>query len=98
MKRYRVLSQQPLVPPVDQKEAKALAAHRDSLYARLDVGYERIAQGLRDGQDVTSWEDFWIQLLKEYEKVCDELTADLAAGAVREAEGQWTEQRLEGVR
>lgn len=94
-KRYRVLSQ---IPTEQPDTAKALADHRDSLYARLEIGYERIAQGLESGQDVTSWEDFWIALLREYESVCDQLTADLAAGDVREP---WTGKQttmLPGVR
>jgi hypothetical protein len=99
--RYRVVGQTPQ-QPAEQPDAKALAAHRDSLYARLEVGYDRIAQGLEDGQDVMSWEDFWIQLLREYESVCDQLTADLAADlAASEVREDWTAARatrLPGVR
>lgn len=96
-KRYRIIGQT-TEPPTEQRDAATLAAHRDSLYARLDVGYERIERGLEDGQDVATWEDFWCDLLREYEKVCAALTADLAAGAPRE---DWTgahSSRLPGIR
>jgi hypothetical protein len=53
--------------------ATNLEAHRDSLYKRLELGYERIERGLAQGEDVTTWEDFWVALLREYERVCAEL-------------------------
>lgn len=56
-----------------------LAEHRDTLYRRLELGYERIARGLAEGKDVAAWEDFWVALLKEYEAVCDELQAGMTA-------------------
>lgn len=96
MKRYRVVGPT-TASPVEQHDSTALAAHRDSLYARLAIGYERIERGLVDGQDVTTWEDFWVALLKEYERVCDALQADLAAGAVREDWTGATATRLPGV-
>lgn len=61
-------------------QAIPLAARRDhirgrraGLERRLEDGYERIDQALRDGADVAAWEAFWIQLLREYEAVCDDL-------------------------
>jgi hypothetical protein len=48
-------------------------------YHRLEQGYERIERGLMEGNDVTTWEDFWVSLLREYERVCDDLQRDLAA-------------------
>jgi hypothetical protein len=50
-----------------------LEAKRDSLIDRLDVGAARIQEARSEGKDVTSWEDFWLQLLRSYEQVCDEL-------------------------
>jgi hypothetical protein len=50
-----------------------LEDRRDRLYERLEVGYGRIERALADGGDVTPWEDFWLELLKEYEQVCDEI-------------------------
>lgn len=63
-----------------------LAARRDTLYDRLEAGYVKIERGLREGADVTAWEDLWLALLAEYEAVCDQLTADLAAGPAHEAQ------------
>lgn len=47
----------------------------DVLRARLEAGHERIEQAKQVGIDVRSWEDFWIQLLHEYEAACDEVAA-----------------------
>ena len=59
----------------------ALVEHRDSLSQRLEQGYTKIERGLATGQNVTAWEDLWISLLREYERICDEIdrAADLAA-------------------
>lgn len=46
--------------------------HRQALSRRLDDGYQRIDDALRMGRDVDAWEGFWIQLLGEYEAVCEE--------------------------
>ncbi len=95
--RYRIIGQD-TAPPTAQRDAASVAAHRDSLYARLAIGYERIERGLEEGQDVTTWESFWVALLQEYEHVCDKLQADLAAGGVREDWTGATATRLPGVR
>jgi hypothetical protein len=44
-----------------------------SLARRLEDGYQRIDQAIASGADVAAWETFWIDLLREYESVCDEL-------------------------
>lgn len=54
----------------------ALEERRDSLYQRLENGYQKIEQALGDGKDIIGLEDFWLTLLNEYERVCDELQAD----------------------
>jgi hypothetical protein len=51
----------------------ALETRRDTLYERLEKGYERISEGLDQGRDITKWEDLWLELLNEYEIVCNEL-------------------------
>ena len=63
-------------------EATQLAGRRDEirgrrvgLEGRLEDGYRRIDQALRDGADVAAWESFWIRLLREYETVCDDFHA-----------------------
>ncbi len=96
-KRYRVIDRNPATATA-QRDAVALADHRDSLYARLEIGYERIERGLREDQDVTTWEDFWVDLLREYERVCDALTEHVADGEVREDWTGATATRLPGVR
>ena len=49
---------------------------RDALYRRLEDGYRKVEQGLVEGRDVADWETFWIELLREYERVCDDLATD----------------------
>lgn len=51
-----------------------------TLERRLDDGYRRIDQGIADGVDVANWEEFWIDLLRQYEVLSDEIAAADAAG------------------
>ncbi|MGC4191400.1 MAG: hypothetical protein QM589_09570 [Thermomicrobiales bacterium] len=46
-----------------------------TLERRLDDGYRRIDQGIADGLDVSHWEEFWIDLLRQYEVMADQLAA-----------------------
>jgi hypothetical protein len=41
------------------------------LEQRLNDGYEMIERRREAGLDVTKLEDFWIELLREYEARCD---------------------------
>lgn len=43
------------------------------LEQRLSDGYTRIEQAMAMGEDVTAWEDFWIELLHQYEAAVDRL-------------------------
>ena len=63
--RLRALDQPPTVDraPFDQ----------ETLERRLDDGYRRIEDARVQGRDVQAWEEFWIQLLREYEDICDGL-------------------------
>ncbi len=45
----------------------------DVLRQRLEAGYERIELARQSGVDTRTWEDFWVNLLHEYETVCDQL-------------------------
>ncbi|HET8524643.1 MAG TPA: hypothetical protein VFL82_15540 [Thermomicrobiales bacterium] len=45
------------------------------LEGRLEDGYRRIDEAIEAGDEVESWEDFWLTLLRQYETLCDELTA-----------------------
>lgn len=65
-------------PKIAREEGTTLEEHRARLYQRLEDGYSRIERGLAQGEEVTTWEDFWVALLREYERVNDELTRDLA--------------------
>jgi len=44
-----------------------------TLEQRLDDGYRRIENGQRLGADVTLWEDFWIDLLHQYERIAEQM-------------------------
>lgn len=67
---------------VEPSPAPDAAARREAeiarLYARLTDGYQRIEDAIAHGQDVTAWEDFWIELLHQYEALCDEAESELA--------------------
>lgn len=54
---------------------EALETEREQLERRLTEGYVKIEAALIKGQDVDSWERFWIELLHEYEVVCSQLDA-----------------------
>ncbi|HEU5424015.1 MAG TPA: hypothetical protein VFU72_10775 [Nitrolancea sp.] len=65
------------VEPGSGTQRAALQRRQVELYRRLEDGYARIERALEDGQDVTRWEEFWLRLLDEYERLSDEL-ADAA--------------------
>jgi hypothetical protein len=81
--RSRSRSVQAPVPEtaVDKEKARAerlerisaLESKRDELIERLDRGAACIEEARAQGRDVSDWEDYWIQLLRNYEKVCDQL-------------------------
>jgi hypothetical protein len=50
-----------------------LRQKQERLVERLDTGAALIEEKRSKGEDVTQWEDFWIQLLREYEAVCEQL-------------------------
>lgn len=52
-----------------------LSSHRDAIVRRLDDGYSRIDRAIANGEDVRTWEEFWVTLLAEYETLSDELSA-----------------------
>jgi len=59
--------------PVELFHNDELRRQKNRLEQRLEDGYVRIDEAVRQGRDVTAWEDFWLSLLYEYESVCDEL-------------------------
>jgi hypothetical protein len=64
---------------LDQMPAVSLEERRDTLYARLDSGFDKIEQAMQAGEDVTRWEHGWERLLREYEHVCEQIAARRAA-------------------
>lgn len=61
----------------DPDSVAHLEANRDRLYAKLEAGYERIEAQLKEptipDSELGEWERFWSELLREYERVCEEL-------------------------
>lgn len=43
----------------------------ETLAARLEDGYDRIDAAQATGLDVTAWEVFWVDLLRQYQAACD---------------------------
>jgi hypothetical protein len=46
-----------------------LKAKQEEYEIRLDVGAARIEEARAQGKDVDTWEDYWIQLLRQWEAV-----------------------------
>lgn len=55
-----------------------LAQRKAQLEKRLEDGWTMLFAEERAGKDVRRWEDFWLSLLSEYERVCDELMRSAA--------------------
>lgn len=58
--------------PLEQRGDRRSQETR-TLEARLDDGYWRIEQARARGEDVSAWEDFWIDLLRQYERAASPL-------------------------
>lgn len=58
---------------IDDRESQEARMQR--ILFRLEDGFEKIARAAEAGEDVSRWEDVWIQLLHEYERLEDELAA-----------------------
>lgn len=63
----------------------ALVVRRDRLYARLEDGWTKIDRVEASGGDAGALTDFWIALLREYERVCDRIAAEAAEEPQRTA-------------
>lgn len=46
---------------------------RLSYQRRMDDGHEYIERARVNGAEVAAWETFWLDLLREYEQVCEQL-------------------------
>jgi hypothetical protein len=47
----------------------------ETLERRLQDGFIRIGEAMNNGLNVSDWEKFWIELLREYETLNDELAS-----------------------
>lgn len=56
-----------------QARIKELEKERDTYVERLDNGAALIETKKAQRENVDALEEFWIELLREYEKVCDTL-------------------------
>jgi hypothetical protein len=45
----------------------------ETLERRLQDGFIRIGEAMNNGLNVSDWEKFWIELLREYESLNDDL-------------------------
>lgn len=57
------------------QERTALQQRISILEQRLNNGYAQIDEKRDAGHDVSKLEDFWIELLHEYEAACNELAS-----------------------
>ena len=48
-------------------------ADADTLYRRLEDGYQKIEKAQQEKRDTYFLDEFWLSLLREYQAVCDEL-------------------------
>jgi len=61
------------IATLDDRES--LEAEMQRIMFRLEDGFEKIARAAAEGEDVARWEDVWLQLLGEYERLHDRLAA-----------------------
>ena len=65
------------------------------LEARLQDGFTRIGEAMSKGVAVENWEAFWVQLLREYETLSDELAAHHAETVQAELPAMPRAERVE---
>lgn len=53
----------------------SLEAEMQRLLFRLEDGFEKIVRAAANDEDVSRWEDVWIQLLGVYEQLHDQFNA-----------------------
>lgn len=53
----------------------SLESEMQRLLFRLEDGFEKIVRAAADGEDVSRWEDVWLQLLSVYEQLHAQLAA-----------------------
>ena len=59
--------------------SKPMSETSDERRARLEVrladGFQKIGEAMSRGVEVQNWERHWVELLREYEAISDELAA-----------------------
>ncbi|MBA3380123.1 MAG: hypothetical protein M3490_01585 [Chloroflexota bacterium] len=63
----------PMIRTGQAQQAEIGSGYLETLERRLADGYARIEDANLRGQDVTAWEEFWIDLLHQYEAAVDDL-------------------------
>jgi hypothetical protein len=53
----------------------SMEAEMQRLLFRLEDGFEKIVRAAANGEEVSRWEEVWIQLLGVYEQLHDRLNA-----------------------
>lgn len=76
----------------EEADLLVLETRRDNLYSRLEAGYTYIESLIEAGSPSSDAEYFWVKLLRQYERVCDEIQREIARGCpdvhqVRSPEG-----------
>jgi hypothetical protein len=61
------------VTTVDDRES--IEADLQRIAFRLEDGFEKIVRAAAEGEDVSRWEDIWLRLLNDYERLHDRLAA-----------------------
>lgn len=62
----------PMIRPGQVQQSDIGSGYLETLERRLEDGYTRIEDARLHGQDVSVWEEFWIDLLHQYEAAVDD--------------------------
>jgi hypothetical protein len=60
---------------VTQERTETIEERVARLTVRLEAGFTKIGEAMSHGIEVENWEQAWVNLLREYEKLSDELAA-----------------------
>ncbi len=59
--------------PLTTSHRQELGRELRRIELRLEDGYRKIEAAVERGEDVRRWEDVWIRLLHDYERIYEEL-------------------------
>ncbi len=60
---------------ISDVERERLMAELVRIEGRLEDGYRKIDEATVEGRDAGRWEDLWLQLLDDYERIYDLIAA-----------------------